>query len=116
MTVRFGLALLLLFASRQSEDVKLLGASGDIRFVVVASKIAQSDDGLRKTAHMVCGDTPICGVRFWVAESHAAHRLPMTEDQARNQVAAYTINKSSGVDDFTCRPTTDRTPPCSPTH
>lgn len=114
MTGRFVLALCLLFATRQSEDVKLLGASGDIRFVVVAGKIAKSDDELRKAAHVVCGDTTICGVRFWVVESHAARRLPMTDDQARNQIAAYTINKNTGVDDFTCRPTPDRAPPCNP--
>jgi hypothetical protein len=114
MTGRFVLTLCLLLATRQAADVKLLGTSGDIRFVVVAPKVAKSDEELRQTAHVVCGDTPICGVRFWVAESHAARRLPMTDDQARNQIAAYTINKNTGVDDFTCRPTADRSPPCAP--
>ncbi len=116
MPGRFVLALSFFFANWQSEDVKVLGTSGDIRFVVVGAKIAKSDDELRGTAHLVCGDTPICGVRFWVSESHAASRLPMTGDQAANQVAAYTINKDKGVDGFTCRPTAERTPPCSPTN
>ena len=115
MPGRFALVLSFLFSTWQSEDVKLLGTSGDIRFVVVSSKVAKSDDELRKTAHMLCADTRICGVRFWAAESHAARRLPMTDDQARNQIAAYTINKNMGVDDFTCIPTTDRSPPCTPT-
>jgi hypothetical protein len=114
MTGRFVLTLGALVSLSQAEDVKVLGTSGDIRFVVVAAKIAKSDDELRKTARLVCGDTPICGVRFWAAEAHAARRLPMTDDQARNQIAAYTINKSTGVDDFTCKPTADRMPPCSP--
>ena len=108
--------MLCLLATWQTEDVKLLGTSGDIRFVVVAAKVAKTDDDLRQAAHTVCGDAPICGVRFWVVESHAARRLPMTDDQAHNQVAAYTINKNSGVDDFTCRPTVDRSPPCAPTN
>ena len=116
MPGRFVVALCLIGSTWQSEDVKLLGTSGDIRFVVVAAKIARSDDQMKQTAHLVCGDTPICGVRFWVAESHAARRLPMTDDQARNQIAAYTINKSTGVDNFTCRPTADRAPPCNPTN
>jgi hypothetical protein len=111
---RFVLVLCLLFSKWQTEDVKLLGTAGDIRFVVVAAKVAKSDEELRRTAHLVCGDTPICGVRFWVAEAHAARRLPMTDDQARNQIAAYTINKNTGVDDFTCRAGVDRTPPCTP--
>jgi len=115
MPGRFALALSLLFSTWQSEDVKLLGTSGDIRFVVVSPKVAKSDDELRKTAHMLCADTPICGVRFWAVESHAARRLPMTDDQARNQIAAYTINKNMAVDDFTCMPTADRSPPCTPT-
>jgi hypothetical protein len=114
MPGRLALVLCLLFSRWQSADVKLLGTAGDIRFVVVAAKVAKSDDELRKTAHLVCGDTPICGVRFWVAEAHAARRLPMTDDQARNQVAAYTINKNTGVDDFTCQPTAGRAPPCTP--
>jgi hypothetical protein len=114
MPGRFALVLVVLFSRSQSEDVKLLGTAGDIRFVVVAPKVAKSDDELRKTAHVVCGDTPICGVRFWAVEAHAARRLPMTDDQARNQIAAYTINKNTGVDDFTCQPTADRAPPCMP--
>lgn len=113
MPGRFALMVCLLSVF-QIDDVKLLGTAGDIRFVVVAAKVAKSDDELRKTAHLVCGDTPICGVRFWVAESHAARRLPMTDDQAHNQIAAYTINKNTGVDDFTCQPTADRSPPCTP--
>jgi hypothetical protein len=116
MPDRLALILCWLVCPWQSEDVKLLGTSGDIRFVVVAPKVAKTDDDLRQAAHTVCGDAPICGVRFWVAESVAARRLPMTDTQARKQIAAYTINKNSGVDDFTCKPTADRSPPCTPTN
>ena len=115
MTGRLALTSCLVFSTFQAVDVKLLGTAGDIRFVVVAAKIAKSDDELRKTAHVVCGDTPICGVRFWAVESLAARRLPMTETQAQNQIAAYTINKNTGIDNFTCKPTADRSPPCTPT-
>lgn len=104
----------LLLPVRQTDDVKVLGTSGEIRFVLVAPHVAKTDDDLRKTAHTVCAEMRVCGVRFWVAEAHAARRLPMTEEQARYQIAAYTINKNTGVDDFTCRPTTDRAPPCTP--
>ena len=114
MTGHFALVLSLILSLLQSDDVKLLGTSGDIRFVVVSAKVAKSDDELRKAAHMLCADTPVCGVRFWSSEPHAASKLPMTDDQAHNQIAAYTINKNMGVDDFTCIPTADRSPPCTP--
>jgi hypothetical protein len=116
MPGRYALVLSVFLALWQSEDVKLLGTSGEIRFVLVSPKVAKSDDALRKAAHLLCGDTPVCGVRFWVAEPHAARRLPMTDDQAHNQIAAFTINKNTGVDDFTCKTTADRSPPCTPTN
>jgi hypothetical protein len=103
-----------LITPRQTDDVKILGTAGEIRFVVVAPHLAKTDGELRQTAHTVCADMRVCGVRFWVAEAHAARKLPMTDEQARYQVAAYTINKNTGVDDFTCKPTEDRSPPCVP--
>jgi hypothetical protein len=105
---------LLLVPLKQTEDVKVLGSSGGVRFVAITATIAKTDDQLRRTAHTVCADTPVCGVRFWVGEAHAARHLPMTESQARYQVAAYAINKNTGVDEFSCKPTVDRTPPCTP--
>jgi hypothetical protein len=99
---------------RQAEEVRLLGTSGGLRFVVVAPHVAKTDDDLRRAAHQVCADTPVCGVRFWVAEAHAARRLPMTEAQAHYLIAAYAINKNTGLDDFTCKPNAGRTPPCAP--
>lgn len=115
MPGRLAIVLLLsLVPIKQTEDVKVLGSSGGVRFVSVVARIAKTDEDLRRTAHTVCADTPVCGVRFWVGEAHAARHLPMTEAQAKYQVAAYAINKNTGVDDFTCRPTQDRTPPCTP--
>lgn len=105
---------LLLVPLKQTEDVKVLGSSGGVRFVAVSATVAKTDEQLKQAAHTVCADTPVCGVRFWVGETHAAKRLPMTDEQGRYQVAAYAINKNTGVDAFTCRPTADRAPPCTP--
>ncbi len=108
------LALLMLLTTRQTDDVKLLGTNGGVRFVVIAARAAKTDDDLRRVARMMCAEDRICAVRFWVSETHAARRLPMTDEQARFQVAAYTINRNTGVDDFTCQPTADHAPPCTP--
>jgi hypothetical protein len=111
--VAFVLSLLLV-PLHQTDDVKVLGTSGGVQFVAISAHIAKTDEDLRRTAHTVCAGTPVCGVRFWVGEAHAARHLPMTDEQARYQFAAYTINKNMGVDDFTCRPSRDRAPPCTP--
>jgi hypothetical protein len=115
MPVRLAFILwYLLFSIPQTDDVKVLGTSGGVQFVLVAPRVAKTDDDLRRTAHTVCAEARICGVRFWVTEAHAARRLPMTAEQARYLIAAYAINRNTGVDDFTCKPTADRSPPCSP--
>jgi hypothetical protein len=115
MPVRLAIVLCcLLFPTSQTDDVKVLGTSGGVQFVVVAPRVAKTDDDLRKAAHSVCAEARVCGVRFWVTEAHAARRLPMTQEQARYLIAAYTINRNTGVDEFTCKPSADRAPPCNP--
>jgi hypothetical protein len=115
MPVRLAFVLFyLLFPTSQTDDLKVLGTSGGVQFVLVAPRVAKTDEDLRRAAHTVCAESRICGVRFWVTEAHAAKRLPMTAEQARYLVAAYTINRNTGVDGFTCKPNVDRAPPCNP--
>ena|ERR1700722_3338943 len=102
-------------AHAQSDSgVKQIGVSAGVHFVVVASRVARSDAELRRVAHDLCAGERVCAVRFWVNETHAARQLPMTDEEAQYEIASFTVNRNTGQDDFTCRPTTDRAPPCVP--
>jgi len=102
-------------ACAQSDSgVKQIGVSAGVHFVVVAVRLARSDDELRRVAHTLCAGERVCAVRFWTNEAHAARRLPMTDEQGQFEIASFSVNRNTGQDDFTCRPTSDRTPPCVP--
>ncbi|HWZ58384.1 MAG TPA: hypothetical protein VNW46_05350 [Gemmatimonadaceae bacterium] len=100
--------------AQSDSGVKQIGVSAGVHFVVVAVRLARSDDELRRVAHTLCAGERVCAVRFWINEAHAARQLPMTDEQGRFEIASFSVNRNTGQDDFTCRPTSDRTPPCVP--
>jgi hypothetical protein len=104
-----------LAAARAQGDggVTELGASAGVHFLLVDARIARTDTALRRVAHLTCIRDRVCAVRFWIAEAHAARALPMTDDEARHEFASYAINRNTGQDDFTCRPSAARVPPCT---
>jgi hypothetical protein len=100
--------------AQSDSGVKQIGVSAGVHFVVVAVRLARSDDELRRVAHTLCAGERVCAVRFWTNEAHAARQLPMTDEQGQFEIASFSVNRNTGQDDFTCRPTSDRTPPCVP--
>jgi hypothetical protein len=99
---------------QSDSGMKQVGVSAGVHFVVVSARIARSDDDLRRVAHRLCTGERVCAVRFWTNEAHAAHQLPMTDEEGQFEIASFSINRNTGQDDFTCRPTSDRIPPCVP--
>jgi hypothetical protein len=99
-------------AGAQVDSVKELGTSGAVHFVVVSTPVAKSDDGLRRVARNICDGASVCAVRFWLNETQAARRLPMSDEQASHEYASYAVNRNTGLDGFTCKPGPDRVPPC----
>jgi len=99
--------------AQATSGVTELGASAGVHFVVITGRVAATDEALRRVAHAACLHDRVCAVRFWLSEAHAARALPMTDDQARHEVASYAINRNTGQDDFTCRPSAARLPPCT---
>jgi hypothetical protein len=99
--------------AQSPSGVTELGASAGVHFLVITGRVAATDESLRRVAHTACLRDRVCAVRFWLSEAHAARALPMTDDQAQHEVASYAINRNTGQDDFTCRPSAARVPPCT---
>jgi hypothetical protein len=115
LALTLALALIPGVARAQSDSgVQQLGVSAGVHFVLVTVHLARSNDDLRRIAHTLCAGERVCAVRFWTNEAQAARQLPMTDEQARFEIASFSVNRNTGQDDFTCRPKPDGTPPCAP--
>jgi hypothetical protein len=100
--------------AQSDSGVKQVGVSAGVHFVVVAVRFARSNDEMRRIAHTLCAGERVCAVRFWASEAHAARQLPMSDEEGQYEIASFIVNRNTGQDEFTCRPTPDHTPPCVP--
>lgn len=94
------LALAAVGASAEKVDLRLLGSQGDHVFMSVPSTHAKDKAFIERAARGVCLGKSHCFVLFWDSGRGGATRLPMTDAQARSQLAQYDFNRYTKLDRF----------------
>jgi len=92
-------------AQSRQKDWELVRNQGMMRLVLV-SKAKERDRSVYQDAiRSVCTPGQYCWVLFWSSRASVPSRIPMSDAQARAQVASYTRNPATGLDEFlmTCR-------------
>jgi hypothetical protein len=85
------------------------GMRGDLGnyFVVVDVKgvpNAQAQSDCLNIARKLCAGMTGCTVGFWTDRNKAGRSLPLTDVQAEAEIAAYTKNVNTGMDQLICHP------------
>ncbi len=91
-------------------DWELVRTQGMMKLVHVA-KTKEADRAVYQDAiRSLCRAGEYCFISFWSTRALVPARLPMSDAEAKAQVASYTRNPSTGLDEFllTCRIEKDR--------
>lgn len=82
-------------ASAQAEktDLKLIGTQGTQLFFTLSKPWIFDAEYVENVARNACSGKPMCMAHFWKTGTPAAKRLPMTDAQARAQLASFRNGK-----------------------
>jgi|GEM_PF-3564208 len=96
-TLVFGLVLFSACALAEKTDIKLTGQQGVHYFFTLSEPWASDQPYIENVAKSFCHDKPICFAHFWVAGKAAPKGFPLTDYEAKTEIAAYNHNQHRGV-------------------
>ena len=92
-------------AIQRAPEYERVGGQGSIHFIALRSDVVGKRSVYYRAVEDVCpSEARICIVMFWPRIADIPTSLPMTDVQVAGKVAAYNINRSTGLDGFTCHP------------
>jgi hypothetical protein len=92
-------------AQSRQKDWQLVRTQGMMRLVLVARPKERDRSLYQDAIKSLCTPGEYCYVLFWSSRASIPNRIPMSDAQARAQVASYTHNPTTHFDEFlmTCR-------------
>jgi len=92
-------------AQSHQKDWQLVRTQGMMRLVVVTKSKERDRSVYQDAIKSLCTLGEHCYVLFWSSRALVPKRIPMSDAQARAQVASYTHNPTTHFDEFlmTCR-------------
>lgn len=91
--------------ARVTRNWELVRTQGMMKLVHVAKANENDRSVYRNAIRSLCSAGEYCYISFWSTRALVPARLPMSDAEAQAQVASYTRNPSTGLDEFlpTCR-------------
>jgi|SRR5436853_1994506 len=92
-------------AQSRQKDWQLVRTQGMMRLVLVTKSKERDRSVYQGVIKSLCTSSEYCYVLFWSSRTSIPKRIPMSDAQARAQVASYTHNPMTHFDEFlmTCR-------------
>lgn len=83
-------------ANAERIDIKLTGQQGDHYFFTVPKSHILNQAYLMQAAEGFCANKTFCYLHFWEAGKAAPKRLPLSDTEAKHEVAGYVSNQRTG--------------------
>ena len=77
-------------------DLKLVGQQGDHYFFTVPKSHILDKQFLMRSAQGFCGNKTFCYTHYWEAGKASPTKFPLTDKEARTEVASYVSNQRTG--------------------
>jgi hypothetical protein len=92
-------------AKSRQKDWQLVRTQGMMRLVLVVKPKERDRSVYQDAIKTLCTPGEYCYILFWSSRASIPNRIPMSDAQARAQVASYTHNPTTNFDEFlmTCR-------------
>lgn len=90
-------------AFAEKTDIELIGQQGTHYFFVVSKPWITDAGYIENSGKAICASKSVCIAHFWERGTPAPTRLPMTEAQAKAEMAVFRVNKNSGLSEMLWR-------------